>query len=164
MLLMVIWATWIRQVVWNITLGVGRSKTKKTNILGNCKMLERSPVAMWFWGFCGSFVPHLVGKYIIPGDPNRSPNITASQLVCGWTNLFEKHYIVKLDHFPNFRGEHQTYVSCHQPGGVDGSIFNGFSIQRATAPLGSRRWQSSPRLDRKLKSEALTFLRKKRNI
>ena len=29
-----------------------------------------------FWGFWGSFAPHLVRKYIIPGDPNRFHNIT----------------------------------------------------------------------------------------
>ena len=29
---------------------------------------------LWFWGFWHSLDPHLVGKYIIPGDPpNRSP-------------------------------------------------------------------------------------------
>ena len=31
---------------------------------------------LWFWGFWGSLAPHLVGKYIIPGDHYRSPNIT----------------------------------------------------------------------------------------
>ena len=32
---------------------------------------------LWFWGFWCSLAPHLVGKRIIPGDPNRSPIITA---------------------------------------------------------------------------------------
>ena len=38
---------------------------------------------LWFWGFRGSLAPHLVGKYIIPGDPNRSPNITGFSMISG---------------------------------------------------------------------------------
>ena len=35
-------------------------------------------------------------------------------LVGGWTNPFEKYYIVKLGFiFPKFRGEKKNYLSCH---------------------------------------------------
>ena len=34
-------------------------------------------------------------------------------LVGGWTNPFEKHAMVKMDHLPNFWGENKKYLSCH---------------------------------------------------
>ena len=35
-------------------------------------------------------------------------------LVGGWTNPFEKYARQIGFHFPNFRGEHKKYLSCHQ--------------------------------------------------
>ena len=31
----------------------------------------------------------------------------------GWTNPFEKYYIVKSDHFPRDPDENKKYLSCH---------------------------------------------------
>ncbi len=39
----------------------------------NCLKKKLGITTLGFWGFRGSLALHLVGKYIIPGDPNRSP-------------------------------------------------------------------------------------------
>ena len=44
-----------------------------------------------------------------PFDRKKVPNF----LVGGWTNPFLKNMLVKLDHFPKFRGENQKCLSCH---------------------------------------------------
>ena len=42
-------------------------------------------------------------------------NVQLITIIGGWTNLFEKYFLVKLDHFPNFRDENKKYLSCHHP-------------------------------------------------
>ena len=52
-------------------------------------------------------------------------------LAGGWTNPFEKYARQNGFIFPNFRGEHITYLSCHHPViliGLEGSLYSLFSI------------------------------------
>ena len=53
-------------------------------------------------------------------------------LVGGWTNPFEKYYIVKLDHFPRDRGENKKYLkpppSYNSDTWIKGNFFSGILV------------------------------------
>ena len=48
-------------------------------------------------------------------DQQGGPSKQKDHQVVGWTNPFEKYYIVKMGIFPNFQGETKKYLSCHHP-------------------------------------------------
>ena len=35
------------------------------------KLFEVHNTILWFWGLWGALAPHLLGKYVIPGDPSK---------------------------------------------------------------------------------------------
>ena len=45
-------------------------------------------------------------------------NVQQQKPVSGWTNPFEKYAKVKLDHFPNFRGENSKHIGNHHLAGA----------------------------------------------
>ena len=56
----------------------------------------------------------LISNHLLCKDLVHHPSETTIQIhLVGDFNPLEKYATVKLDHFPNFRGENNKYLSCH---------------------------------------------------
>jgi len=92
---------------WSLSRLFQHFRHLSTNESSGCQVPQKSDVQIL--GYDMSKVAAAWKPLVKPHVCIRSFQCTTAKPTSGWTNPFEKYADVKLDHFPNFRGENKKY-------------------------------------------------------